>query len=50
MGKDKDACLRCGRTEEAHQVEMPEVHIWFQGKMWKFKNWEAARECGFYLS
>ena len=50
MGKDKDACLLCGRTKEAHLPPAAKcIKIWFQGKMWTFNNWEEAREKGFHL-
>ena len=47
-----DACLICGRTLEAHSASpepKQEIHIWFGHRLWKFKNWEEARESGFYL-
>lgn len=48
MGKEKDSCLKCGRMEEAHQRN-PQIHIYFNNKLWKFRNWEEAREFGFHL-
>jgi hypothetical protein len=51
MGKEKDSCLKCGRTVEAHSsiYVKPEIHIYFGGKLRKFSNWEEARLHGFYL-
>ena len=48
-GLKKDACLECGRTLDAHTPQPPAVHIFFVGKLWKFKNWEEAKSHGFYL-
>lgn len=50
FNKKQNACLKCGKTEESHgELKRPEVHIYFGGKLWKFKNWQEARKYGFYL-
>jgi hypothetical protein len=51
-GKLKDACLMCGKQENSHRAAVleTEVHIFFQGRLWRFKNWQEAREKGFYLA
>lgn len=48
-GLKKDSCLKCGRTEESHLPVEPEVHIYFQGKLYKFINWRHARNHGFWI-
>jgi hypothetical protein len=48
-GRISDSCDNqgCGLTKGAHQP--PPVKIYFQGKLWEFKNWYEAREKGFYV-
>ena len=48
-GGIKNSCLLCGRTKEAHQPVKQEVHIFFNGRLWKFDTWESAKTHGFYL-
>jgi hypothetical protein len=55
FGQIKDSCLKCGRTAENHarHLELPrfkqEIAIFFNKKLWKFRDWEEARKSGFYL-
>jgi hypothetical protein len=46
-GAPKNACTRCGKTAESHLD--CEIQIWFQHRLYTFKNLEEARERGFYL-
>lgn len=47
----RNACLKCGRTEEAHAkvTQQPEIHIVWGGKIHIFKSNQEALDEGFHL-
>lgn len=52
FGQEKNCCLKCGKTKEAHEESVcytPIITIYFNGKLWKFNDWKEARQHGFYL-
>jgi hypothetical protein len=45
-GQILNACQKCGRTWEAHQLVS--IQIIFNDKLWEFESWAIANEKGFY--
>lgn len=52
-GELKNSCLRCGRTKESHtaplETNTPKLGIWFNGKIFWFKDKEEARKYNFFI-